>query len=151
MMYYDYCQGKCFQECYQSLKHRVGDQSPSKATIFRWFRKFVSGARTLEDEDSCGRISTTVSPENVSKVESLIKKGPKMTYVVIQDIMMISSESLIHIPQDCLGIRERARCVLLNLYEEQKWGSVDWCTHMLRKFDGGRSLRVWDIVTGDET
>ena len=30
-------------------------------------------------------------------------------------------------------------------------GRVDWCTHMLRKFDGGRSPRVWDIVIGDET
>ena len=28
---------------------------------------------------------------------------------------------------------------------------MDWYTHMLRKFDGGRSPRVWDIVTGDET
>ena len=38
-----------------------------------------------------------------------------------------------------------------NLSEEQERGRVDWCTHMLRKFDGGRSPRVWDIVTGDET
>ena len=33
MMYYDYCQGKSFQECFQSLKHCFGDQSPPKATI----------------------------------------------------------------------------------------------------------------------
>ena len=38
-----------------------------------------------------------------------------------------------------------------NLSEEQKRGRVDWCTHMLRKFDGGRSPHVWVIVTGDET
>ena len=54
--------------------------------------------------------------------------------------------------RDCLG--ERKRCALRmphNLSEEQKRGRVDLCTHMLRKFDGGRSPRVWDIVTGDET
>ena len=28
---------------------------------------------------------------------------------------------------------------------------MDWCTHMLRKFDRGRSPRVWDNVTGDGT
>ena len=44
-----------------------------------------------------------------------------------------------------------ARRVLHNLCEEQKWSRVDWCTHMLRQIDGGRSLRVWVIVTGDET
>ena len=67
MMYYDYCQGKSFQECFQSLKHCFGDQSPSKATVFRWFRQFISGPRTLEDDDRSGQIATTVTPENVSR------------------------------------------------------------------------------------
>ena len=70
------------QECFQSLKHCFGDQSSHKGTVFRWFRQFMSGTRSLEDDDRCGRTATT---------------------------------------------------------------------HMLRKFDRGRSRRVWDIVTGDET
>ena len=75
-----------------------------------------------------------------------------MTYAGIQDILTISSGSLICILHDCLGIRKRcARWVPHNLSEEQKRGRVDWCTHMLRKFDRGRSPRVWDIVTGDDT
>ena len=152
MVYYDYCQGKSFQECFQSLKHCLGDQSQPKVTVFRWFRQFVSGARTLEDDDSCGRMATTVTPENVSRVESLIKKDPKMAYAEIQDIMKISSGSLTRIHHHCLGVRKRcARWVPHNLSEEQKWGRVDRCTHMLRKFDGGRSPRVWDIVPGDAT
>ena len=66
--------------------------------------------------------------------------------------MKTSTGSLTHIFHDCLGVRERcARWVPHNLSEEQKRGMVDWCTHMLRKFDGGRSPRVWDIVAGDET
>ena len=71
-----------------------------------------------------------------------------MAYAEIQDIMKISSESLTRI----LGVRKHcASLVPYNLNEEQKWGRVDWCTQMLRKFDGGRSPSVWDIVTGDET
>ena len=35
VMYYDYCQGKPFQECFQSFKHCFGDQSLSKTTVFR--------------------------------------------------------------------------------------------------------------------
>ena len=66
--------------------------------------------------------------------------------------MKISLGSLTHILHHCLGVRERcARWVSHNLSEEQKRGRVDWCTYMLRDFDGGRSPRVWDIVTGDET
>ena len=151
MMYYDYCQGKSFQECFQSLKRCFGGQSPSKATVFRWFRQFMSGARTLKDDDRCGRMAMTVTPENVSRVESLIKKDPKMAIAEIQNIMKISSASLTRILHDCLGVRKRcARWVPHNLCEEQKRSRVDWCTHMLRKFDGGRSL-VLDIVTGDDT
>ena len=157
MMYYDYCQRKSFQECFQSLKLCFGDQSPPKATVFRWFKQFMSGARTLEDDDRCGRMATgrmatAVIPEKVSRVGSLIKNDPKMTYAEIQDIMKISSGSLTRILRDCLGFRKRcARWVLHNLSEEQKRVSVDWCTHMLRKFDRGRSPRVWNIVTGNET
>ena len=151
MMYYDYCQRKYFQECFKSSKHCFGDQSLSKATVLRWFRQFVSGARTLEDDDRCDRMATTITPENVSRVESLIKKDPKMTYAEIQDIMKISSGSLTRILYDSLGERKRCtRWVPHNLSEEQKWGRVDWCTHMLRKFDGW-SPRVWDIVTGAKT
>ena len=152
MMYYDYCQGKSIQECFQSLKHCFGDQSPPETTIFRWIRHLMSGARTLKDDDRCGRMATTVTPEDVPRVESLIKKDPKMTFLEIQDIMKISSGSLIRILHSSLSGRKRyTRWVPHNLSEEQKRGSVDWCTHMLRKFDRGRSPRVWDIVTGDET
>ena len=148
MVYYEYCQGKSFQECCESLKYCFGDQSPSEATIIRWFRQFMSRARTLEDDDRCGRMATTVTLENVSRVESLIKKNPKMTYAELQDIMKISSESLTRILHDSLGVRKRCtRWVPHHL----KRSRVDWCNHMLRSFDKGRSPRVWDIVTGDET
>ena len=60
----------------------------------------MSGEGTLEDDDRCGRIATTVIPENVSRVESLIKKDPKMTHAEIQDIMKISSGSLTRILHD---------------------------------------------------
>ena len=152
MMYYDYCQGKSYQECFQSLEHCFGDQSPSKATVFGWFTQFMSGARTLEGDDCCSRMATTVILENISRVESLINKDPKMAYTEIQYIMKISSGSLTRIFLDCLGVRKHcARWVPHNLSEEQKRSGVDWCTHILRKFDGGRSPRVRDIVTGDPT
>ena len=106
----------------------------------------------LEDGDRCGPMAMTVTPESVSRVESLIKKDPKMTYAEIQDIIKISSGSLIVILHDFLGVRKRyAGRMPHNLSEEQKRGRVDWCTHMLRKFDGGRFSHVWGIVTGDKS
>ena len=126
MMYYDYCQGQSFQECFQSLKHCFGEKYLSKATVFRWFRQFMSGARTLEDDDRCGRMATTVTPENVSGVESLIKKDPEMTYTEMQPIMKILSGSLTRILQDCLDVKKRFdRWVPHNLSERGK-SRVGW-------------------------
>ena len=151
MMYYDLCQGKSFQECFQSLKHCFGNRSPSKATTFRWFRQFMSGVRTSDNNDRYSRMVTTITPENVPRVESLIKKDPRMTNAEIRDIMKISSGSFTRLLHECLGVEKPcARWVLHKVSEEQKRGRVDWCTHMLRKFDRARSPRVWDIVTGDE-
>ena len=116
MVYYDYC----------LVEHCFGDQSPSKATISRWFRQFMSGARMLEDDDRCGRMATTVTQKNVSRIESMIKKDPKMTYAEIQDIMKISSGSLTRILHNCLGVRKRCtRWVPHKLSEEQKRCGVD--------------------------
>ena len=70
-------------------------------------------------------MATTVTPRNVSWVESLIKADPKMKYSEIQDIMKISSGSLNRIPHDCLGVRKRARWVLHSPSEEQKLDKVD--------------------------
>ena len=94
----------------------------------------------------------TVPLANVSRVESLIKKDPTMTYVEMQVIMKILSGSLARILHNYLGIRKScAHWVPHNLSGEQMQGRVDWYTHMLRKFDGRRSPRVLDFVTGDET
>ena len=87
-------------------------------------------------------MATIVTPENVSNVESLIRKDPKMIYAEIQDTMKISSGSLTCILHDCLGVRKRSvRWMPNNQSEEQKRGNVDWCTHMLR-FDGGKVSRL---------
>ena len=65
-----------------------------------------------------------------------------MTYAEIQDVMKISPESLTRILHDCFGVRKRCACWVPHiLSEEQKRVRMDWCTHMLRKFDGGRSPR----------
>ena len=71
-------------------------------------------------------MATIVTPEDIPRVESLIKKDPKMAYAEIQDIMKISSGSLTCILHDSLGVRKRCtRWVPRNLTEEQKQGRVD--------------------------
>ena len=85
----------------------------------------------LEDDGLCGQTAMTVTPQNVSRTESLINRDPKMTYTEIQDIIEISSGGLSTILHDCLSVRKRCACwVLHELSEKQKQGKVDWCTLM---------------------
>ena len=52
----------------------------SKTTVFGWFRQVMPAERTLEDDDRCSRMLTTITPENVSRVKSQITKDLKTTY-----------------------------------------------------------------------
>ena len=143
MVYYNYCRGTSFQECFQSVKTCFSDQLLPKATVFKLFRWFVSSAKTLEDSDLCSRTATTVTTENVSRVESLLEIDPKMTYAEIQHIVKISSTSLTHILHYSVGIRKSCEvwspttCV-----KSKQRVREDWCTHMLGTFGGGRSPRI---------
>ena len=152
MIYYDFKQGKSYQQCHQTLKHGFGDQCPSTATVFRWYRHFRSGQTSIEDSDRCGRPNTAVTPENVFRVRSMVNDDRRVTYAEIKGMLKISSGSVNTILHEHLKLRKRyARWVPHSLNLEQRQGRVDWCHSMMERFDQGRSRRVWDIVTGDET
>ena len=59
---------------------------------------------SLEDNDRCGRNSASSTPQNISRVESLIKVDQRLTYVEIQDIMKIPSGASHTVFHDCLGL-----------------------------------------------
>ena len=62
---------------------------------------------------------------------------------------MASVESILH---DHLKVGKIAsRWIPHLLTQAQKQARVEWCRFMLKKCDGGRSKRVAEIVTGDET
>ena len=57
--------------------------------------------------------------------------------------------SILH---DYLGLRQiTCRWVPHFLTEAQKQDRVDYCLAMLKKFDGDRSKRMYDIITGNES
>ena len=130
------------QWCIMTPAKKIFPRVPSKFKKLFW--------RSISLRSHYIQVVQTVTPEGVSMAESLIKKDLKWhTLKYMISWRFHRKVSLLH---DSLGVRKRCtRWVPNNLNEEQKRGRVDWCNHMLRKFDGGRSPRVWDIVTGDET
>ena len=66
--------------------------------------------------------------------------------------MQIGSAATEAILHDYLGLRKiTCRWVPHFLTEARKQNRVDYCLTMLKKFDGGRSKHVYDIITDDES
>ena len=152
MIYYDYLQGKNYLQSHQSLLDCFKDKAPGKTTAFRWFKEFGFGRTSLEDEDRCGRPVIVHTEKNVESVKSLITEDPRITENEIKEVLKISSGALDRILRHDLSVKKRcARWVPHRLTEDQTRARYEWCQYMLQKFDGGKSHRVWDIVTGDET
>ena len=152
MIYYDYLQGKDYLQSYQSLSNCFKDTAPHKTTVFRWFKEFGFGSTSLDDDDRCGRPVTVCTEQTVAKVKRLITEDARITENEIKEVLKISSGSLDRILRHELCVKKRcARWVPHRLTEDQTRVRYEWCQYMLQKFDGGKSHRVWDIVTGDET
>jgi hypothetical protein len=92
------------------------------------------------------------SLENLEVVHQLVVVDPHTAYQQIEDISQIRSAATEAILHDYLGLRMITyRLGPYFLTEAQKQEHVDYCLKMLEKFDDGRSRRVLDIVTGDES
>ena len=49
MMYYNYCQEKSAQQCFQSLSNCSGHHFPTWSTVHKWYKEFQFGGTIFED------------------------------------------------------------------------------------------------------
>jgi [histone H3]-lysine36 N-dimethyltransferase SETMAR len=147
MMFYDFKKGVDFKQCYESLVKVFGNEAPSRSQVHFWFKEFERGRQSLEDGPRTGRPS-----ENIKRVEELIRSERNITVREIQHHLGIGLASVELILHEHLGVRKLvSRWVPHLLTADQKQARIDWCHFMIKKFDEGRSKRVNEIVTGDET
>ncbi|GFU90270.1 uncharacterized protein TNCV_1853031 [Trichonephila clavipes] len=77
--------------CRISIKSRwarptaaFGDKSPSRATVFRWFKEFCRGRNSFQDEEHTGRTRSAVIPDNVYALRKMLMDDNRCTYQMIQ-------------------------------------------------------------------
>ena len=76
-----------------------GDESPTKPTIYRWYKRFRLGYMSLDDEDRSGRPITGVTNENIAKVEGLVREDRQITIrQLVHDVSVPSGtiETILH-------------------------------------------------------
>src|SRR5258705_12386026 len=82
----------------------------------------------------------------------MVRENRLVTYVDIEAALQIGSAAAVDILKNHLRLRKVCcRWVPHSLTEDLKVGRVERCHHVLERFDGEASKRVWDIITGDET
>ena len=82
----------------------------------------------------------------------MVEADRRVTYQEIEATLGIHSPAINKILHDHIGVRKlTSRWVPHLLKPEQKQARVEWCSQMLKKFDGGASKSISDIVTCDET
>ncbi|GFV08350.1 uncharacterized protein TNCV_327841 [Trichonephila clavipes] len=59
-------------ECVQRLQLAFDDESPCRATVFRWFKKFCRGFNSLQDEEHTEWTRLEVIPDNVSGIRKML-------------------------------------------------------------------------------
>lgn len=152
MIFYDYKSGLDHTQCHQRLTAAFPDSGPSLATVTGWYREFKRGRDNLQDESRTGRPSTANTETNVDRVRDLLNADRRVTYDIIEASLGISSGTVRKILHEELGVKKlTSRWVPHLLTQEQKDCRVEWCRFMLRKFDGGKSRSVSQIISGDET
>ncbi|PRD27596.1 UNVERIFIED_CONTAM: hypothetical protein NCL1_34918 [Trichonephila clavipes] len=98
-----------------------GDESPCRATIFRWFKEFYSGHNFLQNEEHTRRLRPVVIPDNVSAIRKMLMDNNRCTYQMIQKGLNIGSAAIYKIIHEELNMK-KVVCLWFphNLTEHQK-------------------------------
>lgn len=65
---------KSATETFQMMTKAYGELVMSRATVFRWYSQFSTGKESFDDEQRCGRPSTTKTDENIARVSAVLNE-----------------------------------------------------------------------------
>ena len=131
-----------------------GRNAPSDHTVFHCFRQFQRNKFSVQDvpRSGCGCPSTSLTEQTIDAVRKIIEDDPHSTYKQIEAILGINSKAINSMIHDYLNLRKVCtRWVPYTLTDDQKQLPPQFCHHSLKGFEEGRSRRVFDIITGDES
>ncbi|KAF2897861.1 hypothetical protein ILUMI_08312 [Ignelater luminosus] len=79
------------EECVMRLHSAFGEETPSRATVVKWFREFHRRCNSLHNVEHTGRPCSAVTPEKVVRVRKMITDYNRCTYQAIEADLDIGS------------------------------------------------------------
>lgn len=139
-------------EIHADMVNVLGDDAPSRATVFNWLAEFKRGRSTIYDEPRSGRPKTATTEEIIECVHDMVIDDKRLTKQEIADTVGISTERVLHILKNELGLRKLlTRWVPHSLTLDQKRIRVRLSKQHLDRFQKNKNDFVRRFITMDET
>jgi hypothetical protein len=99
--------GKTATETLQLLRDAYGDEALSRARVFEWHRRFVSGRISVEDDTRSGRPSCSRNEDNVVRIRDMVREDRTVTVRKLADALNINKSTCHQILREDLGKRKQ--------------------------------------------
>lgn len=143
---------KSSSDIYRDLCLALGDEAPSRTTVFEWAARFSHGRQSVADDSREGRPRTSRTEANIEAARQLLDEYPQITLEEIAESLGISHGSAQAIVTDDLKFKKLfAKWIPHNLTLSQMAERKDMAAYLLRKLRTLRREGQKNIATGDET
>jgi len=137
-------------ETFNKLKQAYGEHALSKSQVFKWYKAFSEGRKSIKDEPRSGRLSTSKTENNVEIVRALVRSDRRLTVRMIASELNLNHTTVNQILKEQLAMKKLcAKFVPKNLTIEQKENRTDVYLHVLERIQSDRNF-LKNVITGDE-
>ena len=139
-------------EIIQTLQTIYKDNALKKTYVYKWIERFQDGREAVEDDEGCGRPTTTKNNEKIDFVRNLVKEDGQLTIYQIAEAVGISVGSAHLILHDNLCLSKlSARWVPKALHPMQLNLRNELSMAILFKIEADEDRFFDRIITGDKT
>ncbi|GFT06497.1 protein GVQW3 [Trichonephila clavipes] len=93
-------------ETFAKLQQAYGDSVLSRAQVFRWFKAFSEGRKSIEDEPRSVRPSVSKITENVVRVRDLVRSDRRLRVRMIGEELNLNHTAVHQILTNELKMRK---------------------------------------------
>jgi [histone H3]-lysine36 N-dimethyltransferase SETMAR len=148
-----FCQrlGKTPVETFEMLYRVYGQDTSSRATVFRWHRRFKQRRESVNDNDRTGRPATARTDVNIKAVQDTVRKDRRQTVREIAEIVGISYGTCQAILTENLNMQRVCQHIVPKMLTlDQRDERMRICGELIAAADSDDNF-IKTIITGDET
>lgn len=136
---------------FEKLKRAYGDDSLSRAQVFRWHKAFSDGRKSVQDDPRSGRPLSSKSDENVGKIRDLVRNDRRLTTRMIAEELDLNHTTVHQVLREELNMRKVcAKLVPKILTVQQKDNRMEICRDLLGRMERDSDF-LKHVITGDES